>query len=82
MTHDLTDQELQNELDTFTAAEPLLQLFRFAHLPEQLRPRSRPFAELALNIVWNTPGNPERSTALRRLREAKDCNVTAHLWGT
>ncbi len=61
-------------------AEPLLQLFRHMHLPPALRAISQPFGVLARKLVSTLPRNPERSTALRKLREAKDCAVTAHLW--
>ncbi len=62
------------------SAEPLLQLFRHMHLPTALRAISQPFGVLARNLVATLPRNPERSTALRKLREAKDCAVTAALW--
>lgn len=62
------------------AAEPLLQLFRHMHLPLALRRISQPFGVLACQMVSLLPRNPERSTMLRKLREAKDCAVTANLW--
>jgi hypothetical protein len=61
-------------------AEPMLQLFGWAHLPPHLAARSAPFGRLALHVVRTTPRNPERTVALRKLREAKDCTVTAHVW--
>lgn len=61
-------------------SEPLLQLFQFAHLPPPLKAISRPFAELAIKIAQESPRNPERTVALRKLREAKDCAITARLW--
>lgn len=60
--------------------EPLLQFFAHAHLPEHLAAVSRPFGELADAIVRDLPRNPERTTALRKLLEAKDCAVRALLW--
>lgn len=63
-----TEQELREN--------PLLQLFAFKHLPAHLRQVSRPFGQLALNIVRTLPNNIERESALRKLREAKDCAVT------
>lgn len=62
------------------AAEPMLQLFQWAHLPVALQARSAPFGRLALHIARTTPRNPERTVALRKLREAKDAGVTAFLW--
>lgn len=62
------------------AAEPMLQLFQWSHLPPALQARSAPFGRLALHIARTTPRNPERTVALRKLREAKDAGVTAFLW--
>jgi len=55
----------------------LLQFFTYAHLPENLQAVSRPFAELAQKIAGDLPSNPERTVALRKLLEAKDCAVRA-----
>lgn len=74
--------------------EPLLQFFQYAHLPLRLQQVSKPFCELAHAMVRgdNTPEsgtttfgpplprNPERTTALRKLLEAKDCAVRAALY--
>ena len=60
--------------------EFLLQFFAFAHLPEHLQAVSKPFAELA-NTILELPRNPERTVALRKLLEAKDCAVRARLAG-
>lgn len=57
--------------------EYLLQFFSYAHLPEHLQLVSKPFSELAAGIVQFCPRNPERTTALRKLLEAKDCAVRA-----
>ena len=65
----------------FTAEEirqdHILQFFHYAHLPEALQARSKPFCELARRIIDTTPRNPERTVALRKLLEAKDANVRA-----
>lgn len=58
----------------------MLQFFRYEHLPEHLRAVSAPFGVLALQIVENLPSNPERTVALRKLLEAKDCAVRAVLF--
>lgn len=55
----------------------ILQFFHYAHLPEALRERSKPFCDLARQIINTTPRNPERTVALRKLLEAKDANVRA-----
>jgi hypothetical protein len=57
--------------------EFLLQFFAHAHLPEHLALVSRPFALLAENLLRDLPRNAERTTALRKLLEAKDCAVRA-----
>jgi hypothetical protein len=58
----------------------LLQFFAYDHLPDHLRVHSEPFSALAERIVATLPANPERTTALRKLLEAKDCAVRARLF--
>lgn len=58
----------------------LQQFFEYAHLPEHLRKVSAPFCVLAESLVLSLPDNPERTTALRKLLEAKDCAVRAVLF--
>jgi hypothetical protein len=60
--------------------EPMLQFFAYAHLPERLQTVSAPFGKLADTIVAICPRNPERTAALRKLLEAKDCAVRAVLY--
>lgn len=60
--------------------DPMLQFFAFEHLPPQLADVSQPFGELAKMIVDTLPRNPERTVALRKLLEAKDCAVRALLF--
>ena len=74
--------------------EPLLQYFSYEHLPPGLARVSKPFCELAHAIVKGDnvpetgamafgpplPRNPERTVALRKLLEAKDCAVRAALY--
>jgi hypothetical protein len=62
--------------------EPMLQFFEYAHLPKELQNVSYPFCELAREIVKNLPRNPERTVALRKLLESKDCAVRAKLYKT
>lgn len=57
----------------------LQQFFAYEHLPPHLQEISRPFGELAKLIEANLPRNPERTVALRKLLEAKDCAVRAKL---
>lgn len=62
------------------ATEPMLQFFGFDHLPPNLQAVSRAFGELANEMVATLPRNPERTVALRKLLEAKDCAVRAALY--
>lgn len=57
-----------------------MQFFVYAHLPEHLQSVSKPFGDLAQTIVDTLPSNPERTVALRKLLEAKDCAVRALLY--
>ncbi|HEY8560506.1 MAG TPA: hypothetical protein VIL74_09025 [Pyrinomonadaceae bacterium] len=57
--------------------EFLLQFFAYEHLPETLQAVSKPFGDLARDLVAKLPRNPERTVALRKLLEAKDCAVRA-----
>jgi hypothetical protein len=60
--------------------DPMLQFFEYSHLPAFLQDVSEPFANLARDLVSRLPRNPERSTMLRKLLEAKDCAVRARLY--
>lgn len=62
------------------AVDPLLQFFKYEHLPPHLQEISRSFFDLAYWVSTNLPRNPERTTALRKLLEAKDCAVRARLY--
>lgn len=59
---------------------PLLQFFAYAHLPPHLQAVSKPFGDLANQLEAELPGNPEKTVALRKLLEAKDCAVRAILF--
>jgi hypothetical protein len=60
--------------------EPMMQFFKFDHLPEHLQATSSWFWDVACKIEATLPRNPERTTALRKLLEAKDCAVRAMLF--
>ena len=62
------------------AAEPILQFFGYAHLREDLQPISRPFADLAMQVIEACPRNAERTVSLRKLLEAKDAAIRAKLY--
>lgn len=57
--------------------EPILRFFGYAHLPEHLRLVSRPFGELADTIIATCPRSAERTVALRKLLESRDCAFRA-----
>jgi hypothetical protein len=65
-------------VDHYDAA--LIQFFSYDHLPPRLAELSRPFHSMATIIVDRLPPNPERTMALRKLLEAKDCAVRAGLF--
>lgn len=56
-----------------------LRHFTYKHLPAHLQAVSKPFCELASRMVDTLPPCAERSAGLRKLLEAKDCAVRAHL---
>jgi hypothetical protein len=60
--------------------EPLLIFFDYEHLREDLKEVSKPFRVLANSLIDTLPRNPERTMAIRKLLEAKDCAVRARVW--
>lgn len=58
----------------------MMQFFAYSHLPAHLQEVSKPFGDLAQQMVDILPYNPERSAGLRKLLEAKDCLVRAKLY--
>lgn len=58
----------------------LIQFFYYQHLAEELKEISQPFCELAHKFDELLPNNPEKSTMLRKLLEAKDCAVRAKIF--
>lgn len=68
-----TENELEQD-------EPMLQFFKYSHLPETLQSISKDFHQLAIDVVGNIPRNPERTACLRKLLEAKDCAVRALIY--
>lgn len=59
--------------------EHIEQFFAYSHLPAPLQEVSKPFGDLATQIIATLPRNPERTVALRKLLEAKDAAVRAKL---
>lgn len=60
--------------------EPIMQFFKFDHLPPHLQSVSSVFWDAACQVVGNLPRNPERTVALRKLLEAKDAAVRAAIY--
>jgi hypothetical protein len=56
-----------------------IQYFKYEHLPEKLQEVSKKFSELANWLEENLPDGPEKSVAMRKLLESKDCAVRARL---
>lgn len=67
----------------FTAEElkddPILRYFHYSHLPPSLQETSRRFCGLARYMIETLPRSAERTAALRKLLEGKDCAVRANL---
>ena len=59
--------------------EHILQFFEYEHLRQPLQNVSKPFCELAHQMVEALPRNPERTVALRKLLESKDAAVRAFM---
>jgi hypothetical protein len=58
----------------------MMQFFTYSHLPDHLQEVSAPFGDLAVHLCVILPPNPERTVALRKLLEAKDCAVRALIY--
>ena len=58
----------------------LLQFFAYENLSPTLQMISKPFADLARELIETLPSNAESTTALRKLLEAKDCAVRSVLY--
>ena len=61
------------------SVKAILRFFRFEHLPEEQQELSAKFAELAAEIALLNVRDPETTTAIRKLLEAKDAAVRASL---
>lgn len=55
----------------------MMQFFAYDHLKEPLKSVSKKFGDLAKEMDEYLPENPEKTVALRKLLEAKDCAVRA-----
>lgn len=62
-----------------TPTAQLLQWFEYSHLPGHLQTVSSEFHDLAHVLNANLQDGPEKTVALRKLLESKDCAVRAKL---
>lgn len=72
----LTGVRVARDFQASWVDEPL-QFFSYHHLPPFLQETSKVFARLAYHLCATAPRNAERTTALRKLLESKDCAVRA-----
>ncbi len=73
------DKAIDEETAKLLAEEPIGKFFAYGHLPPHLQPRSRPFGQLAAQLIATLPRSAERTVALRKLLESKDAAVRAAL---
>lgn len=59
--------------------EKIMKFFKYDHLPEKLQAISKPFSDLAQQMVYTLNPSAERTAGLRKLLEAKDCMVRASI---
>lgn len=71
---------MNEPIQSADARDPMQQFFEYRHLPEKLQSVSVQFYLMAEHIIEHLPRNPERTAALRKLLEAKDCAVRAALY--
>jgi len=57
----------------------LTQFFEFRNLQTEQQTIAQPFAMLVQNIL-ELPDNPERTTCLRKILEARDCALRAKIF--
>ncbi len=60
-------------------AEPILKFFHYAHLPANRQMIGELFFYLAVYVYQSGPISDERTMALRKLLEARDCAIRAAL---
>ena len=60
-------------------ANPIMRYFDYTHLPPKLQAVSNQFYQVANWVDVGLPDGAEKSTALRKLLEAKDAAVRAAL---
>lgn len=75
----MSAEKYNAEIIVFTPEEiktdDILRYFKYDHLPDHLRGRSRLAAVSARIVIDTAPRCPERTVALRKLLEFKDAYV-------
>lgn len=61
-------------------SEPLLQFFAYRDLPMHLHAIANDFKDMATLLVETLPRNAERTVALRKLLESRDCALRALMY--
>jgi len=77
-------RDVQNKLvmpDMGGTGERMMKWFSGLHLPEELKEIVYEYRSLARKIIETIPVGPERTVALRKLVESKDCAVRAIIEG-
>ena len=59
----------------------MMKWLSYAQLPQHLQVVSKPYWDLGILICNAIPAGPERTVALRKLVESKDCAVRAIIEG-
>jgi hypothetical protein len=75
---------VQNKLvmpDAGDTGERMMKWLSYEHLPEELQGCVKSYRKLGTTICQLIPAGPERTVALRKLVESKDCAVRAIIEG-
>jgi hypothetical protein len=75
----MNEQQAMDVQSVERPISPIMRWFDYSHLPEPQAEVSNLFADLAMTIEETLPVGPEKSTALRKLLEAKDAAVRSSL---
>lgn len=75
LTADYQDPSAPGTLPQPPGTPDIMRYFNYSHLPHSLAVVSKPFCELAWWVYDELNDGPEKSTALRKLLEAKDAAV-------
>jgi hypothetical protein len=65
----------------YGTGERMMRWLSYEHLAAELQSLVKVYNDLGLLICNSIPAGPERTVALRKLVESKDCAVRAHIEG-